>query len=119
MKLPLKEWKPLTRELESFTRRARSMVTHFSSPRTMVMRRKCLETMGNHTQRTPLIMVKVFIPGLILTISPLVPFIMTSKEQSFVEGKVGVLADVAPTILDLMGLPIPEEMDGKSLLKKN
>lgn len=30
---------------------------------------------------------------------------------------VGILADVAPTILDLMGLPKPEEMTGMSLLR--
>ena len=30
----------------------------------------------------------------------------------------GVLADVAPTMLELLGLPIPEEMTGKSLIKK-
>lgn len=29
----------------------------------------------------------------------------------------GVLCDVAPTILELMGIPIPKEMNGKSLLK--
>jgi 2,3-bisphosphoglycerate-independent phosphoglycerate mutase len=28
----------------------------------------------------------------------------------------GTLADIAPTILDLMGIPQPEEMTGKSLL---
>jgi 2,3-bisphosphoglycerate-independent phosphoglycerate mutase len=28
----------------------------------------------------------------------------------------GILADVAPTLLQIMGLPAPEEMDGKSLL---
>ncbi|KAF9463319.1 cofactor-independent phosphoglycerate mutase [Collybia nuda] len=31
----------------------------------------------------------------------------------------GALCDVAPTILDLLGLPIPEEMTGRSLLAKN
>jgi len=30
----------------------------------------------------------------------------------------GVLADVAPTILELMGIPAPEEMTGRSLLEK-
>lgn len=30
----------------------------------------------------------------------------------------GTLADVAPTILDLMGIEIPEEMTGKSLLRR-
>ena len=28
----------------------------------------------------------------------------------------GTLADLAPTILELLGLPIPEEMTGRSLL---
>ena len=28
----------------------------------------------------------------------------------------GVLADLAPTLLDMMGLPIPEQMTGKTLL---
>ena len=30
----------------------------------------------------------------------------------------GILADLAPTMLDLMGLPQPVEMEGKSLLEK-
>ena len=29
----------------------------------------------------------------------------------------GALCDVAPTMLDVMGLPIPAEMTGKSLVK--
>ena len=29
----------------------------------------------------------------------------------------GVLADLAPTLLTVMGLPVPEEMTGKSLIK--
>jgi 2,3-bisphosphoglycerate-independent phosphoglycerate mutase len=41
---------------------------------------------------------------------------MTSKTHSFA-GK-GALCDVAPTVLDVMGLSIPAEMTGKSLLKK-
>jgi 2,3-bisphosphoglycerate-independent phosphoglycerate mutase len=30
----------------------------------------------------------------------------------------GILADVAPTVLDLMGISIPTEMTGKSLIAK-
>jgi 2,3-bisphosphoglycerate-independent phosphoglycerate mutase len=30
----------------------------------------------------------------------------------------GKLADVAPTMLEIIGLPIPEEMTGNSLIKK-
>ena len=30
----------------------------------------------------------------------------------------GILADLAPTMLELMGLPQPAEMEGKSLLEK-
>ena len=45
-----------------------------------------------------------------------VPFlVMTDHPVSLAKG--GVLADVAPTLLDLMGLPKPLEMTGKSLLK--
>ena len=31
---------------------------------------------------------------------------------------IGSLADIAPTLLDMMGLPVPNEMSGKSLIKK-
>ena len=29
----------------------------------------------------------------------------------------GILADLAPTLLTVMGLPVPKEMTGKSLIK--
>ncbi|KAI9015551.1 hypothetical protein DFJ74DRAFT_732131 [Hyaloraphidium curvatum] len=45
-----------------------------------------------------------------------VPFIMTSNEFKFQPGKIGALCDVAPTILAVMGLAAPEEMEGTSLL---
>ncbi|KAF5352597.1 hypothetical protein D9756_006332 [Leucocoprinus leucothites] len=62
-----------------------------------------------------------------------VPFIMTGdpKDFTFKEDVVkreggaeddeepGALCDVAPTILDVMGLPKPEEMTGRSLLARN
>jgi 2,3-bisphosphoglycerate-independent phosphoglycerate mutase len=57
-----------------------------------------------------------------------VPFLLVAKEFEFSKAKVrdylalsshvpvGVVSDVAPTILDLMGLPKPSEMNGVSLL---
>lgn len=47
----------------------------------------------------------------------LVPCILVSdarKDAKLKEG--GILADLAPTILELMGLPKPEEMEGSSLI---
>jgi 2,3-bisphosphoglycerate-independent phosphoglycerate mutase len=43
-----------------------------------------------------------------------VPFIVTAGAESLDDG--GILADVAPTILELLGEEQPEEMTGKSLL---
>jgi 2,3-bisphosphoglycerate-independent phosphoglycerate mutase len=58
-----------------------------------------------------------------------VPFIMTSRDRKFrdltpkgngegesVSESGGALCDVAPTILQYMGLDIPKEMTGESLL---
>lgn len=57
-----------------------------------------------------------------------VPFLLIAKEFEFENPKernylalsghvpVGVVSDIAPTILALLGLPIPEEMNGVSLL---
>ena len=46
-----------------------------------------------------------------------VPFILVSEEKHKLrEG--GCLADVAPTLVELMGIPQPKEMTGKSLLEK-
>ena len=44
-----------------------------------------------------------------------VPLILVGKEAELVEGK---LANVAPTILDLMGLEKPEEMTEESLIRR-
>ncbi len=43
-----------------------------------------------------------------------VPFIVVGRDCKLREG--GRLADIAPTMLDLMGLNQPEEMDGKTLI---
>ena len=47
-----------------------------------------------------------------------VPIILVSNALS-VKIFDGILSDVAPTLLDLMGVNKPIEMTGKSLLKKN
>ncbi|NVO09143.1 MAG: 2,3-bisphosphoglycerate-independent phosphoglycerate mutase [Bacteroidales bacterium] len=44
-----------------------------------------------------------------------VPIILVSDKYKKVES--GILADVAPTILSIMGLPIPKEMTGKVLCR--
>ena len=44
-----------------------------------------------------------------------VPFLVTEKGAELEDGR---LADISPTILDLMGLPQPELMTGHSLLKR-
>jgi len=57
-----------------------------------------------------------------------VPFIMTGDPKKFKftvdkkdgeEEEEGTLCDVAPTVLDLLGLDQPEEMTGRSLLAKS
>ena len=49
----------------------------------------------------------------------LVPFIVVGKDFENVKLRDGgILADVAPTLLDMMDLPVPEEMSGKTLLVK-
>ena len=45
-----------------------------------------------------------------------VPIIITKEGVEVRSG--GILADIAPTLLDLMGIKQPEEMTGKSLLQK-
>ena len=44
-----------------------------------------------------------------------VPFCVVGYDCDLREG--GRLADIAPTMLQIMNLPQPEEMDGKSLIK--
>jgi 2,3-bisphosphoglycerate-independent phosphoglycerate mutase len=46
-----------------------------------------------------------------------VPFVIAQKDVRLRDA--GILADVAPTVLDLMGIDIPAEMTGKSLIIEN
>ncbi|ORX60404.1 2,3-bisphosphoglycerate-independent phosphoglycerate mutase [Hesseltinella vesiculosa] len=53
------------------------------------------------------------------TCSP-VPFVMGNPlGHKYVDGAKGALCDVAPTILRVMGLDVPKEMTGHSLLQEN
>lgn len=46
-----------------------------------------------------------------------VPFVMANAPEGFsLKKQDGVLGDVAPTILDIMGIEQPKEMTGHSLL---
>jgi len=49
-----------------------------------------------------------------------VPFVMANAPEGWSLKKTsGVLGDVAPTVLDVMGLKKPDAMDGSSLLVKS
>ena len=45
-----------------------------------------------------------------------VPFILVNYDSAYALREGGCLADVAPTLLEMMGLEKPEEMTGESLL---
>ena len=45
-----------------------------------------------------------------------VPFILVNADPAYGLREGGVLADIAPTLIELMGMEQPKEMTGKSLL---
>jgi 2,3-bisphosphoglycerate-independent phosphoglycerate mutase len=47
-----------------------------------------------------------------------VPFILVDDARKGVRLRPGILADIAPTILEILGLPKPIEMTGSSLIEK-
>lgn len=47
-----------------------------------------------------------------------VPFILVNADPAYGLAEGGCLADIAPTLIELMGLKQPEEMTGHSLLIK-
>ena len=51
------------------------------------------------------------------TVNP-VPFILIDDQRKTVKLKTGRLGDIAPTILELMGIEKPEQMTGRSLIEK-
>jgi len=52
-----------------------------------------------------------------------IPFILSGKPindySGRIEDKLGCMADVMPTVLDICGIPIPDGLDGIPLLKEN
>lgn len=48
-----------------------------------------------------------------------VPFILVNYKDGIGLEEGGRLCDIAPTLLDMMDIEVPEEMTGKSLLKRN
>lgn len=47
-----------------------------------------------------------------------VPFLLVNADPSYTLREGGCLADIAPTMIEMMGMKQPEEMTGKSLLKR-
>ena len=47
-----------------------------------------------------------------------VPFILVNYDESYTLREGGCLADIAPTLINVMGMEQPKEMTGKSLLIK-
>ena len=45
-----------------------------------------------------------------------VPFILADDARKTAKLREGILGDIAPTLLDLMGINQPEDMTGKSLI---
>ena len=52
------------------------------------------------------------------TTNPVPVILVGEKEKSCRLRSDGRLSDLAPTLLELMDLPIPEDMTGKSLIEK-
>ena len=46
------------------------------------------------------------------------PVILVDDARKGARLRPGILADIAPTILEILGLPKPPEMTGKSLIEK-
>ena len=47
-----------------------------------------------------------------------VPFILVNADPAFKLREGGSLADIAPTLIEMMGMEQPEEMSGKSLIAR-
>ena len=72
---------------------------------------------ADHGNAEKMIDYETRIPHTAHTTNP-VPFILVNYEDGVKLREGGCLADIAPTLLEIMGLPQPAEMTGKSLIVK-
>ena len=70
---------------------------------------------ADHGNAEQMIDYKTKAPHTAHTTNP-VPFILVNYDDSVKLREGGCLADIAPTLLEIMGLPQPAEMTGKSLI---
>ena len=73
---------------------------------------------ADHGNAEQLIDYETGAPFTVHTTNP-VPFILVNADPSYKLREGGCLADIAPTLIELMGLQQPAEMTGKSLLVKD
>ena len=72
---------------------------------------------GDHGNAEQLVDYETGEPYTAHTTNP-VPFILVNADPSYTLREGGCLADIAPTLIELMGMEQPKEMTGKSLLIK-
>ena len=72
---------------------------------------------ADHGNAEQLIDYKTGEPWTAHTTNP-VPFILVNYDEAYTLREGGCLADIAPTLIEMMGMEQPKEMTGKSLLIK-
>ena len=70
---------------------------------------------ADHGHAEPLVDYETGAPFTAHTTNP-VPFILVNADPAYTLREGGCLADIVPTLIELMGMKQPEEMTGKSLL---
>ena len=72
---------------------------------------------ADHGNAEQLIDYETGVPFTAHTTNP-VPFILVNYDKEYTLREGGCLADIAPTLIEMMGMEQPKEMTGKSLLIK-
>lgn len=81
-------------------------------------RKGCMAVTADHGNVEQMVNPATGMPDTEHTTNP-VPFFFLEPTGQVQINRTGILADIAPTILDFYGLPIPGEMTGKSLVVKS